>query len=58
MTYTICKVHCKGNASEISSSGTVMVEHNHSLVTPVKNPGGGLCMGPEVGQSHSHLKKP
>lgn len=56
MTYTICKVQRKDDASEISSSGTVMVEHSHSLVTPVNNPGGGLCMGPEVGQSHSHLK--
>ncbi|CAG7908854.1 unnamed protein product [Brassica rapa] len=40
MTYTICKVHKKGEAREISSPGSGIDAHSLSLVTHMNNSGG------------------
>ncbi|KAF8044502.1 hypothetical protein N665_9219s0001, partial [Sinapis alba] len=50
VTYTVCKVMFKGDASDLPSSSASAsasasgceVEHSHSLITPMNNPGGGL----------------
>ncbi|KAG2320335.1 hypothetical protein Bca52824_013548 [Brassica carinata] len=47
VTYTICKVMFKGDASDLPSSsafagGGSEVEHDHCLITPMNNPGGEL----------------
>lgn len=54
MTYTICKVHKKGEAREISSPGSGIDAHSLSLVTHMNTSGGESSpAAPEVGLSQS-----
>ncbi|KAL0800596.1 hypothetical protein Bca101_055771 [Brassica carinata] len=47
MTYTICKVHKKGEAREISSPDSEIEEHIHPLITHMNNSGGEQSEGSE-----------
>ena len=54
MTYTICKVHKKGEAREISSPGSGIDALSLSLVTHMNNSGGESSpAASEVGLSQS-----
>ncbi|KFK42526.1 hypothetical protein AALP_AA1G005900 [Arabis alpina] len=55
MTYTVCKVKFKGEASEISSPPTGEIEHNHSDITQM-NSSRGLSTGSEVGTAFECLQ--